>query len=81
MGCRPGDRYCDLCGEIAAQPDELVTLTRDSYEGGRAEICRACRRRPIADLVALMDDPMHQVRPVSRPSATRNFSVWDRLFR
>lgn len=79
MGWTPGDRYCDLCGETVKQYNELVTLKRDSREGGSADICRACVSRPIAALLARMDDPMPR-RPVRRSAVTRRSSLLERLF-
>jgi len=81
MGWTPGDHHCDLCGAIITQDDELVALTCEDREGGHAEICRSCTRRPIADLLALMDDPTRRARPASRPISTRNFTSWEGLFR
>lgn len=78
MGFTPGDRYCDLCGAIAASFGELTQLSHDGPGGGAAEICRACERRPIGDLLALMADPSRRARPANRRASTRGPSMWER---
>jgi hypothetical protein len=78
MGRTPGDYYCDMCGAVADNFQQLTQLSHDGPGGGSAEICHRCERRPIADLLALMANPSSRATPTSRRASRRGPSMQQR---